>query len=78
MGTFFLILFLVESAERIDIARAGDTRENAFALATQLELALDLLNNHLFQCENVHILHVVVFGLAGRFNIAVQVELVRP
>ena len=77
MRAFFLVLFLVESAEGIDIAGAGDTREGALALTIQLELALDLLNNHLFQREYVQFLHVV-FGLGGRFDIAVQVELVRP
>ena len=77
MRAFFLVLFLVESAEGVDIAGAGDTREGALALPIQLELALDLLDNHLFQREYVQFLHVV-FGLGGRSDIAVQVELVRP
>ena len=73
MVTFFLVLLLFKSTERVNIAWPGDTWEGALALPIQLKLALDLFDHHLFQCKDVHVLHFI-FGLAGHFRLLIRVQ----
>lgn len=65
----FLVLLLIKSAEGINVAWPRDSWEVAFTLAIELELALDLLNNHLLESQDVEVfvgVDLSFLGLLGR------------
>ena len=69
--TFLLVLLLLKSTEWVDITGSCNPWESAFALAIELKLALNLLDHHLFQCEDVHILHSIIFRFTSRFRLLI-------
>ena len=76
--TFFIVLLLVKTAEWVHIARSRDTWEASFALASELELTLDLFNHHFLESQNVSLLEWSLlfsrFGLLARVLVQVNAE----